>query len=121
MMKRIVLALSLVIACAGSVQGEKNSPIKDLLQQHVARKIAYLQELIHFSPEQASRLKAVELDYWYKVLRVECCKCCNAEKQLKKLEAVREAELQKILQRDEYIKYSAIEHNRIKEFPLRIE
>jgi len=78
-----------------------------------------LQELIGFDDAQAEQLRLIEKEFLFDVNKVEHCFLCNKRKRIEKLKEKRVAQLQEVLDRDQYIKYDAIDNKRIKMVPLR--
>ncbi len=60
----------------------------------------------------------MELEYLKGAEKIKICKDCNKENLLKKLQETRDIQLQNILERHQYIKYNAIEDDRIKQIDL---
>lgn len=118
-MKRFVLLSSLLVVCSLVLQAEKSSVITDILNEYVIRKVDDMQQNIRFSDTQAAQLKKVELDYLLEVQKTENCRCCNSVKRIKKAAEKKDQELQNTLTREQYLKYVAIEKNRVKKHPLR--
>ncbi|RNC66484.1 hypothetical protein [Proteiniphilum sp. X52] len=117
MMKKVlVFALSLLAITGLSAQ--QHSIIEDVLVSSVEKKIFSMQELIGFDDAQAGQLRKMELNFLLEVNKAENCFLCNKRKRIKKLKQKRDAELQKILERDQYVKYDAIENERIRKRPL---
>ncbi len=88
------------------------------LEQEVNTKITKMQELVGFDDEQAAKLRKVELNFLKKSNKVKNCKNCDVEKSLQELQQKKTTQLQTILKRHQYIKYDAIENNRIKKGKL---
>lgn len=120
-MKRILLLSAAFFFCFAMGKSEKSTVVYDILSNHVIRKVEKMQELIKFTDAQATQLKDLELDYLLKVQKAENCRCCNAGKKVEKLSIKRDKNLQNILTRDQFIKYDAIERDKIKEYPLRLK
>ena len=118
-MKRIVLISSLLLVCSLAFPAEKSSIIKDILKDHASQKVEYAQQLIKFTEAQASQLMELEYNYLLEVQKAENCRCCNTANKIKKSAEKRDIELQKILTREQYLKYEALDKNRIKKHPLR--
>lgn len=116
MKKSLVLALLLITIMRVSAQ--QSSIIKDVLVASVEEKVSSMQELIGFDDAQAQQLKQVELDFLLDVNKAERCFLCNKKKRIEKLKRKRDTNLQQILTRDQYIKYDAIENERIEKHPL---
>lgn len=116
-MKKI-LVLALLLLAIMELSAQQHSIIEDVLVSSVEKKIFSMQELIGFDDAQADQLRKMELNFLLEVNKTENCFLCNKQKRIKKLKQKRDAELQKILERDQYIKYDAIENERIQKRPL---
>lgn len=116
-MKRY-LVLAVLLAIVASLSARQPSIIENVLVSSVEKKIFSMQELIGFDDAQADQLRKMELNFLLEVNKTENCFLCNKQKRIKKLKQKRDAELQKILERDQYIKYDAIENERIQKRPL---
>lgn len=112
----IPVALLVLLAC------KSNSVVlsKDEMKAKAREKVLEMQELIGFNDYQAGKLMDLEYKFLYDVQKAERCFLCNKEKEVEKLKKQRELDLQKYLPRDEYIKYNAIENERIKKIPVRV-
>ena len=120
-MKQIFLTIVLALVCNAAFSAEKSTIIKDILTEHVSQKVEKMQQLINFSDAQREQLQELELIFLLDVQKAENCTCCNSQKKVEKLKVKREQNLQKILTREQFIKYDAIENNRIKKGSLRVE
>lgn len=116
-MKRY-LVLAVLLAIVASLSARQPSIIENVLVSNVEEKVSSMQELVGFNDAQAQRLRKMELNFLLEVNKTENCFLCNKQKRIKKLKQKRDAELQKILERDQYIKYDAIENERIQKRPL---
>ncbi len=115
---KIVILGSLLILFASCASGVyKKSSLKKMHQQ-VEQKVDQMQKMIKFSDAQSFRLKKVELKYLKELHKIEDCKDCNKEYLLQKLQNKKDVQLQNILERHQYIQYSAIEEDRIKPIDL---
>lgn len=117
-MKRILLFASLFMTCIMALPIEKTTVIKNILGEYVIWKVDYMQQLIKFTDSQANQLKHLELNYLLDVQKAENCKCCNSKKKVAKLTEHKDKELQEILTREQYLKYDALERDKIKKYPL---
>ncbi len=88
----------------------------ETLLKEAVKKVAYMQKIIGFSAEKAEKLKKVEFDYLKQVQSFKKEKVSEdvLKEKLQELNHQKDAQLQKILERDQYLKYDAIENNRIK-------
>ena len=120
-MKQIFLTIVLALVCNTAFSAEKSTIIKDILTEHVSQNVEKMQHLINFSDAQREQLQELELIFLLDVQKAENCTCCNSQKKVEKLKVKREQNLQKILTREQFIKYDAIENNRIKKGFLRVE
>ena len=104
---------------AEKFQDSKSTIIKDVLTEYVANKVEQMQHLIKFDDIQSKQLKELELKFLLDVQKAENCPFCNTRKKTEKLKLNREQDLQKILTREQFLKYDAIEKDRIKIGNLR--
>lgn len=116
-MKRF-LVFTALLGIITYVSAQQLSIIEKVFVNSVEEKITSMQELIGFDNGQAQQLKQIELSYLLDVNKAEHCFLCNKHKRIDKLKQKRDTELQKILERDKYIKYEAIEKDRIVKQPL---
>ncbi|MDY9917826.1 hypothetical protein SAMN05216365_10669 [Porphyromonadaceae bacterium NLAE-zl-C104] len=116
-MKKI-LVLSILLLTIIGLSAQQSSIIEKVLANSVEEKITSMQELIGFDDAQAQQLRETELNFLLEVNKAEHCFLCKKQKRIEKLKQERDTELQKILERDQYIKYDAIENKRIKKHPL---
>lgn len=115
MMKKILIilifpAMLLVVACNGS----KSAVSQEDLKTEVQAKVHEMQKLIHFDDAQAAKLMDLEFRHAEAVKKAENALFCSSKKRVAKLQSKKSQELQKILTREQYIKYDAIENKRIK-------
>lgn len=111
MKKKIFLftALFALILNASAQQ----SVIKDVFEMYVENKVSSMQEVVDITDEQAKQLKEVELKFLLDVNDAENCWLCKTKKRVGKLNKKRHENLQQILTREQYIKYDAIDNERI--------
>lgn len=95
--------------------------INNTLKKSVDDKVEHMQQLIGFDNNQANQLKTLEYTYLLDVRKAEKCCFCNKKKRVEKLKTQRDADLQKTLTREQFIKYEAVENERIKKHPLWAE
>ncbi|MFA5649790.1 MAG: hypothetical protein WC914_01425 [Proteiniphilum sp.] len=119
MKKSLVLAL-LLLTMTG-ISAQQSSIIENVLINSVDEKVNTLQKLIGFDDEQAQQLRETELNFLQEVNKAEHCFLCNKQKRIEKLKQKRDANLQKILERDQYIKYEGGNLEKVKKYPLRID
>ena len=110
---RVVFAVAFLISFL-AVSAQQHSIIRDILQNSVTEKVDMMQQLIKFDEIQAKQLEDIELDHLLKVQKAENCCLCNTKRRKEKLQLKRDEELQKILTREQYIKYIGIEKERIR-------
>ena len=119
MKKSLISALFLLMIMG--VFAQQPSIIENILVTSVEEKVASMQELIGFNDEQAQELREMELNFLQEVNKAEHCFLCNKQKRIEKLKQKRDANLQKILERDQYIKYEGGNLEKVKKYPLRID
>lgn len=118
-MKKVTLLISAFILLASSAWAQQqNGIINGVLKKSAEDKVVKMQELIGFDDEKARQLNELEFNFLLDVQKAESCWLCNKKKRIEKLQSQRDLDLQKILSRDEYIKYDAVENERIKKHPL---
>lgn len=109
-MKKI-LVLGLLLLAVTGLSAQQSSIMEDILVSSVETKVASMQKLIGFDDAQAKELRKMELHFLQEVNKAEHCFLCKKQKRIKKLKQKRDTELQKILERDQYIKYQSLENN----------
>lgn len=117
-MKRSILFLILFTAFIAVSSAQQSGIIADVLRKYTEHKVASMQKLLQFDDAKAEQLFEVEFDYLIEVRKVEGCTFCNKKKRIEKLQENRDKNLQIILDRDQYIKYDAIENERLEKQPL---
>lgn len=120
-MKKFTLLLTAFVAFVAVASAQKSGIIAEVLRQSAENKVVQMQELIKFDDAQAEKLKNLEFKFLLDVQKAENCCLCNKKKRVEKLQKKRDAELQQILSRDEYIKYDAVDNKKIKKHPLWAE
>ena len=80
-----------------------------------------MQKIIDITDEQAVQLMQVELNYLIDVNTAENCFWCRTKKRIEKLKAKKQEQLKEILDAGQYIKYDALENNKIKKHPIWAE
>ncbi|MDO5663965.1 MAG: hypothetical protein Q4G63_01755 [Bacteroidia bacterium] len=116
-MKKLGLLVTAFIAFVTIASAQKTGIITDILKRSAEEKVTEMQKLIGFDDTQAKQLSEVEFKFLIDVQKAENCCLCNTKKRVEKLKQNRDAELQKILTREQYIKYDAVENGRIKRHP----
>lgn len=109
-MKKI-LVLSILLLTIIGLSAQQSSIIEKVLANSVEEKITSMQELIGFDDAQAQQLRETELNFLLEVNKAEHCFLCKKQKRIEKLKEKRDTELQKILERDQYIKYQSLEND----------
>jgi len=113
-MKRFILLSTLLIAFIASSPAQ-SSITENVFRDSVSHKVLRMQKSIGFDEQKAEQLKVLELNYLLDVQKAETCFLCNSKKKIEKLNNKRVEELQRILSRDEFIKYQSIENNLLNE------
>lgn len=117
-MKKTIFSLILFTAIATTSSAQTTGVIADVLRKSMEQKVASMQELIQFDDVKAEQLFKVECAYLLEVRKVEGCMFCNKRKRIERLQENRDKNLQIILDRDQYIKYRAIEDDLLQKRPL---
>lgn len=114
-MKKLGLLLTALIAIAAITPAQKTGIIADVLKKSAEEKVARMQEMIGFDDNKARQLNELEFTFLLDVQKAENCCLCNRKKRIEKLKTAREEGLQKLLPRDEYMKYHSIENELLRE------
>lgn len=117
----VMLSVGITLYAQSPSMIEEVSMIQEVLIRSVEEKIASMQTQVGFDDDQARQLRTVEIDFLLGVNKTEHCWLCCKQKRIKKLRQKREEELQKILLRDQYVKYDALENKRIRKGKLRAD
>lgn len=115
-MKKKLLIFTALLAFILNASAQQ-SIIKNVFEQFVENKVENLQKLIGFDDNQAAQLKEIELDFLLDVNSAENNFWCRTKKRVKKLKRKRDEDIQEMLTREQYIKYDAIDNDRIMESP----
>jgi hypothetical protein len=113
-MKKFILLSTFIFVIIASAMTQ-SSITENVFRESVNRKVLRMQQSIGFDEQKAERLKVLELNYLLDVQKAETCFLCNSKKKIEKLKNKRDEDLQRVLSRDEYIKYLSIENNLINE------
>ena len=119
-MKKTALILTVFFAFITVASAQKSGIISEVLRQSAENNVTRMQELIKFDDAQAEKLKNLELNFLLDVQKAENCCLCNKKKRIEKLQKKRDADLQQILTREQYIKYDAVENERIQDIPVQL-
>mgnify|MGYP006924659027 CR=1 FL=1 len=113
MKKFIILSTFIFVIIASAMT--QSSITENVFRESVNRKVLRMQQSIGFDEQKAEQLKVLELNYLLDVQKAETCFLCNSKKKIEKLKNKRDEDFQRVLSRDEYIKYLSIENNLINE------
>ena len=119
-MKKKILLFTALFALILNTSAQQ-SVVKDVFEKFVEDKISSMQEVIDITDDQAKLLKTVELNFLLDVNSAENCFWCNTKKRIEKLNTKKVEQLKEILSLDQYIKYDALENNKIKRHPIWAE
>lgn len=119
-MKKIILLFTVLFGFILNASTQE-SIVKDVFEKFVEDKITSMQKVIDIDDEQANQLKVLELTFLIDVNSAENCWWCNSKKRIIKLEDKKEKQLKKILSLDQYIKYDALENDKIKKHPIWLD
>ena len=118
-MKKIILLVAALLLGSYSASAQQTSVISEIFSHYSHEKVDKRQKLILFDDAQAAHLEAMEYKYLLDLQKAETGCRCRVLKRTKKLDVNRDRELQKILTREQYIKYDALDKDRIRKVPLR--
>lgn len=114
-----MLMFMLLMAMASNIRAE--GEIERALKQSVEYKVEKYKGIIGFSDEKAEYVKEIELKYLMGIYNVEKRAVFNKSKKIKQIKAQRDYSLQKILERDEYIKYNSLDNELFMNVPVHLE
>ena len=118
-MKKIVTilifpAMLLIVACNSGKSAVSQRDLKTEAQA----KVQTMKQLIHFDDVQATQLMDLEFRHAQAIQNAKKAGFCNSKKRIAKLQSKKSQEIQKILTREQFIKYDAIDNKRIKKGDL---
>ena len=120
-MKKKLLLFTALFAFMLNASAQQ-SIVKDVFEKFVENKVEKMQKLISFDDKQSGQIKNLELNFLMDVNSAENSFWCKTKKRVKKLEKKRDEDLQLILTREQYIKYDAVDNERImKDPPLQLK
>lgn len=119
-MKKYILLASIFLTIVGSSSAQ-SSIIEDVFKDYINNKVLSIQKIIDFTDEQAEEIKLVEFEYLKEVNAAENCFLCNKKRRIKKLKNKKESRIKEILDLNQYIKYDALENDKIKKHPIWLE
>ena len=119
-MKKIILLAITLLLGSYSAYSQQTSVISDILSHYTHQKVAERQKLILFDNAQAAQLEAMEYQYLLDLQKAETGCRCRVQKRTEKLNRLRDLNLQKILTREQYLKYEALDKDKIRKLPLRL-
>ena len=117
-MKKIFL-LSALLALSVAVFAQNNI-ISDALRRSAESKVQETQRLIGFDDNQAKQLKTMQLQFLLDVRRAENRTFGSSRRRIERLQRERDVALQQILTREQYIRWDAVENDRIQNIPVRL-
>ncbi len=117
-MKKLVpfIAIGFLIAVISCSTTKAISKQEQSMLNKVIEKVSSMQKIIGFTNEKAQKLQKLEFDYLKQVKSLQKTQLIKEKLQQKmqELNKQRDTKLQSILRRDEYLKYDAIENDRLK-------
>ena len=116
-MKKILL-LSALLALSATILAQNNI-ISDALKRSAQSKVQEMQQLIRFDDHQASQLKTMQFQFLLDVRRAEN-RTFGSGRRIERLKSERDAALQQILTRSQYVQWNAVENNIIQDVPVRL-
>lgn len=120
-MKKTACILTVFIAFAAVALAQHPTDIiNNVLKKSADDKVERMQQLIGFDDTQANQLKTLEYAFLLDVRKAENCCFCNKKKRVEKLKTKRNADLRQLLTREQFIKYDAVENERINNIPVQL-
>lgn len=111
-MKRVLYfaLFSLALASCASSQ--------TAMSREARKKVDYWKPILKLTPDQESKMYHVEREFLSEESRIR--NSGNDEKKIKNIKEKRVDDVKKILDYDQFLKFDAIEHKRLKKVPLRV-
>lgn len=120
MKKHILFFIALLSFCCFSF-AQKTVIDKELLKRKATEKVQKMQSVIRFDDKKAKRLTAVEYKFSLGIEKAMQPKKGDSAEKIEKMIQKRDRSVQKILSDVEYLKYNAIDNDRIKPYPVRVK
>ncbi len=119
-MKKTITLITLLLIFSVALFAGKSTIIRDLLREQASLKVENIQSIVRFDNTKEKQLVDIEYNYLLDVLKAEHGCSWNSLRKVEKLKLKKEKQLQKVLTRAEFIKYDAIEKQKIQMHPLRL-
>ena len=119
MKKSLLLSLALFGFATAIFAQNPTNIIPDALQRSAEAKVQEMQQLIRFDDNQAEQLKTMQFQFLLDVRRAEN-RTFRSRRNIERLQRERDAALQQILTREQYIRWNAVENNIIQNIPVRV-
>ena len=119
MKKSLLLSLALFGFATAIFAQNPTNIITDALQRSAEAKVQEMQQLIRFDDNQAEQLKTMQFQFLLDVRRAEN-RTFRSRRNIERLQRERDAALQQILTREQYIRWNAVENNIIQNIPVRV-
>lgn len=113
-MKRYTFIITTLLSFVASSFSQSSIPEK-VFQESVDIKVAKMQQFIGFDEQTAQQIKVLEFNFLRDVNNVEHSFWGRKQKRIEKLKKSREQQLEKLLSRDQFIKYTATENKLLNE------
>ncbi len=122
-MKKLITFAGILIAIIGCSTAKVTDKEQQTIMNKVVKKVSSMQKIIGFTDAKAQKLQKLEFEYLKQLKSLQKSNFSEVElqKNIKKLNKERDTRLQSILDRDEYLKYDAIENNRLKQGVIMAE
>ncbi|HPT42693.1 MAG TPA: hypothetical protein PLH52_02500 [Paludibacteraceae bacterium] len=119
MIKKIILSTIILLSGFTIAGTQQQSVIREILSRTASGKVTEMQKFIHFDDVQARQLEIIEYQYLLNMQKAETGCRCRIQKRTDIYNRQRDIELQKILTREQYLKYDALDKDKIRKLPLR--
>lgn len=118
-MVRKILSLLVLILFSGFVFSQNYQGNNKIIKKNAEIKVKTLQSMIKFNNKKAQKLVAIEYKFDLKIEREKSQSSNHAVYNIEKLKIKKEKAVRRILSREEFLKYMAIEKQHIKKHKLR--
>ena len=112
--------LSTLLIFSATIFAQNPNIISDALKRSAQSKVQEMQRLIDFTDQQANQLKTMQFQFLLDVRNAENRIFRNSRRRIERLKSERDAALQQILTRSQYVQWNAVENNIIQNIPVRM-
>lgn len=118
-MRRKILSLLVLILVSGFIFSQQHSLGINQVKKNAEAKVHALQSIIKFNDKKAQKLVVIEYKFEQQIEKEKGKSSKNLAYSLEKIKSKKLKAIRRILSREEFLKYQAIEKQHIKKYRLR--